>query len=55
MKGILEYYDRDLRQEVRKDIEADTLQKCKKACERELDRKDYTEPALYVEDEKGEG
>ncbi len=37
MKGTLEYYDRDLQREARKDIEADTLQKARKACERELD------------------
>jgi hypothetical protein len=49
LKGILEYFDKELGCKVQVDIEADTLLKARKACQKELEGKKYTEPALYIE------
>jgi len=51
MKGILKYYDKELKCKVQVDIEADTLQKARNACRKELEGKKYTEPALYIKEE----
>jgi hypothetical protein len=52
MKGILEYYDKELDCKVQVDIEGDTILKMRKACQKELEGKKYKDPALYVEEEQ---
>ena len=54
MKGVLEYFDKTLGCMIQKDIEAKTLQKARNACQKELEGRQYTTPALYIEEEEGE-
>jgi hypothetical protein len=49
LKGILEYFDKELGCKVQIDIEADTLQKARNECKNKLEGKKYKEPALYIE------
>jgi len=49
VKGILEYFDKEFGCKVQVDIEAETLQKARNECKKELEGKKYTDPALYIE------
>lgn len=49
MKGILEYFDKELGCKMQVDIEAENLLKARRKCILALEGKKYTEPALYIE------